>query len=487
MGRANSVWPLAGGGGIYLVSLRRVCMWVDEQGPTDGKLREWMSEALQMSEKNADSAVRFLLKAGLIESKGGRLCLDVAMRDWLDGRERETPLLRIHGNFRYVGEMLAETTRLTSPEKLRESAAKYGLRWETTAQVNHRLGWLKSGGFIESTDDGLLITAAGRALLGRMALEAPGVGATSVAFDAKPDIALEALAEPSTTTDGARTSKDESADGQGLAVELRDAATDSKRHDRFERAVQAAFDFLGFETELLAKSGTTDILLKASLGPDSYSVAVDAKTTGTGSLKNHQIDWEALTDHRRKHGADYSLLVGPRPADGNTFSTRATRHQVAVLSAEQLADLYVQHSRSPLGLWEYRSLFAHGAAVDVRDLQRQADDIERLRGLAAELCSVLDKECPRFGRMNAGQLQVLLKVTDQGQIQMLLETLSSPLLGVIRGDPDQGYLPATSRRVRKRRIALLADAIARDVRADRQRLIDEADLIRGMSGGKTAG
>ena len=50
------------------------------------------------------------------------------------------------------------------------------------------------------------------------------------------------------------------------------------------------------------------------LGRDeAYRSTVDAKTTASGALGEHQVDWTTLVEHRTKHDADYALLVAPNP------------------------------------------------------------------------------------------------------------------------------------------------------------------------------
>ena len=86
-------------------------------------------------------------------------------------------------------------------------------------------------------------------------------------------------------------------------------------------------------------------------------IAVDAKTTASGSLGDNQVDWETLKEHRKNHGAKYSLLVAPDPT-GKRLMDRARKSSVGVLSAEQLAYLCRGHARAPLSLVDYEQLFA---------------------------------------------------------------------------------------------------------------------------------
>ena len=89
------------------------------------------------------------------------------------------------------------------------------------------------------------------------------------------------------------------------------------------------------DPSLLGGSGKTDVLLHARLGrSDSYKVTVDAKTTASGRLRDMQVDWATLAEHRTNEGADHSLLVGPNPSGDRLFD-RAVDYEVTVLSAQQ--------------------------------------------------------------------------------------------------------------------------------------------------------
>src|SRR5262249_41422521 len=141
---------------------------------------------------------------------------------------------------------------------------------------------------------------------------------------------------------------------------ISDSATDSSHPDRFEVAVRDAFAFLGFEAEWLGGSGRTDVLLDAPLGAaDAYRVVVDCKTSSCGSVSEPQVAWVTRTEHKEKHDANHILLVAPSPAGSRMFA-RARQYGVVVMSAAQLSGLCRQHAWTPLGLADYRSLFAAG-------------------------------------------------------------------------------------------------------------------------------
>ena len=361
----------------------------------------------------------------------------------------------IHSRVQYIGEMLAELVEPKSADELRKAAVRYGLNWDTAGQVNIRRGWLESAGLIEPTDEGTVaITDTGRNLLDQLELYEPTVVPPPSNHDAKPPHASD--------RQGGNKQFEE------LAAEISNASTDAGNPERFELAVRDAFNFLGFAAEHLGGPGKTDVLLKAPLGKyASYRVAVDAKTTKSGSLPEHQVDWTTLRDHRKYHDANYSLIVGPNPS-AKRLMERATEYKVAVLSAAQLAGLCRQHAHAPVDLKVYEDLFRCGGEVDIAQIDEHATNLVRLRILASALCKTLAEQTLRHGPLTARDILLLLGDAEAGEgsskeeIQRLLDTLSSPLVGTVFGQQETGYLLASDPQVCSLRIEKLAKELAPD-------------------------
>ena len=193
----------------------------------------------------------------------------------------------------------------------------------------------------------------------------------------------------------------------------------------------------------------------AQLGrSDSYKVTVDAKTTASGHLADMQVDWATLVDHRTYEAADHSLLVGPNPRGARLFN-RAVEFRVTVLAAHRLAELCRSHALTPLGLADYRIIFATHGEADVAELNERAKNSERLRVLAADVCRILAARWDTVGYHTARDLWMLLPHANADVIQSVLDTLASPLVGAIHGDSAKGYVLATDPNVTQRRLALL--------------------------------
>lgn len=472
--RLKSATSIKGGYSGYLNTLRRICQFVDRERPNHAVLVKWLQDNLNYEEKNSKGILSNLLARGILELTDSQINLSQHARDWYVSEDDGILIAILHSRIRFFGEMLAELRGAPlAIGELLEAAEKYDLYWRTPTQIWQRRGWLESAKLIEPIgNDRLAITDAGRNLLAKLTIHSPG----SRPEHPRPQLPPESqsgstpfsppMTTPSTTVSESDGSAAENAPSpaEALAREIRDAATNSKSPDRLEIAVRDALRFLGFDAEKLGGSGKTDVLATAPLGKnDSFTVAIDAKTVGSGSLGDHQVDWVTLEEHRKQHNADYSMLVGPNPS-GQRLMNRAIDQSVAVLSTEQLADLCIQHAEAPLGLKDYRALFESGGAVDTTPTSRTAEDLGRLRNLAVELCEKLAERTGAFGPLTASQLMVMVdqpdKPSSEQEIQQTLDTLASPLVGAVQGTASAGYVLATAPRVIQQRLQQLGEQLA---------------------------
>jgi hypothetical protein len=244
------------------------------------------------------------------------------------------------------------------------------------------------------------------------------------------------------------------------------SATDSGHPALFEQAVRDVFEFLGYQAEWIGGSGKTDVLLDAVLGKDdTYRVIVDCKTSATGAVSDQQVDWTTLAEHKRKHEADYVALVAPKPSGARLFE-RAAQYSVVVLSLEQLAGLTRQHAKSPVGLDVFRSLFTVGGRAETITIDEQAEDLQRLAALGAAVYGAIRDRSTIFGRLTARDLYLILgdspdaDGTTEREIQSLLDTFASPLLGLLSGAAVEGYRVTTSADVAVRRINVMARSLS---------------------------
>ena len=467
--RRNDVTSLPGGYSGYLHSLQRICEHLERGGISREEFVEWIRGAFSVTEITAKMYWRFLKAAGFIEERDGIAIVAEPSRRWLRDRKDHLLIVAMHGRVKFIGEMLRELAVPKSSAKLRDRARAYGLEWGTNEQINRRRGWLQSAGLVEFSNGLMRLTLVGKEVLERLEVFAPDE------IRLAPDTARNTNSPKSleVQTDlvdaPGRTGEAPSVDvptPEQLALEIKAASTDSANPTRFERTVCEAFDWLGFEAEHLGGSGKTDVLLTAPLGSCSYRVAVDAKTTASGSLGDGQVDWVTLSDHRKVHDARYSLLVAPNPS-GKRLLDRASDYSVSILSAERLASLCRCHGKTPLSPFHYERLFQRPGEMDTSVLDNAVKEITQLQGLAAAICRDLPEETDRNGPMSARDVQLTLGqgFTDlsKDRIGSLLDMLAHPLIGVVhRVDDGAGprYVPATRPEASKYRIHLLGDRMA---------------------------
>lgn len=466
--RVKGVSPMPGGYDGYLQSLRSICQMIDAERPAQHDLAPRLEEMLGISPTGARNRVSFLRRIGVIEVDAGVAGMGYWARRWLECDDDAIIIGLLHSRCQLIGELLQLCEQpLSTDELLAAANESHGMGWDTRTQVDNRRGWLQSAGMVLALDDSRVqITDKGRALLNRLELheptpsrESPGKG--HVDQVSSPVFSTE-------TSDGASINSRpaESADRLNqLQAELRDSCSDSSDPDRFEKAAAAAFDFLGFRSEWIGGAGKTDVLLDALLGRDeSYRVIVDCKTSASGSVHDQQVDWVTLSDHRRQHSADHVALVAPNPSGARMFD-RARQHGVVIISADQLIGICRQHARSPLGLDEYRELFRIGGAADTGGIDERAAAIEQLVSLAAKLFEAIETRSETFGRLTARDLYLILagdpveEGTSEDQIQLVLDGLSNPLIGVIDGTSSTGYRISSNAANSRLRLRILGDRI----------------------------
>jgi hypothetical protein len=456
--RSKGVLQMPGGYSGYLTSLRKVCALVADERPTPVELAGRLEAVLEVKATGARLRESFLRKVGLISVHGGTCSLGPWTEKWLASGDDRIIVALLHGRCQFIGELLDAARGPRSNDELLAVANDiYGMGWDTQTQIVNRRGWLQSAGMLTDMGDGRVqLSDKGRLLLSEIILYDPASGPTVIkvveATAAESSVELPPLPGSLIVDE--------------IVNAIKNTANDSSHPDRFEVAVRDAFAFLGFQAERLGGSGKTDVLLDAALGvTDSYRVVVDCKTSASGSVGDHQVDWVTLTEHKAKHDANHILLVAPNPSGSRMFA-RANQYNVTVMSADQLSGLCRQHAKTPLGLDDYRSLFATGGSLDMQAVDERAEEVKRLVTLAAAICEAIRDRSTVFGRLSARDLFLILsgntvaEGTTEDELQALLDTLASPLLAVLHGSKNDGYRVTTSAGVAQRRIEIVAQQLS---------------------------
>ncbi|MCZ0944941.1 MAG: hypothetical protein OXJ53_17970 [Gammaproteobacteria bacterium] len=428
------------------------------------QLVAWMVEDFKIAESYAYVSLTNLMSTGLLcRADDGVVRLESVTRQWLDGGEKMMLIAAMHCRTKFVGEVLQELRDPKSVGQLRQVAGRYGLHWKKNNQVKYRIGWLASADLIDDASGRLMLLPDGEKMLDQLEIYRPSgpVSEERSNLEEPPRPRLQ----PTEGQQSPRLASTSSADE--LASEIREASTDSDNPTRFECAVRDGFQFMGFLAEHFGGSGKTDVLLTAPLGlRDEYRVTVDAKTTSSGTLKDPQVDWQTLVDHRAAHNAKYSLLVAPNPRSDRLLN-RAELNSVGVMSAEQLAALCQEHGQAPLSLADYEDLFRPHGKIDPKGVQEKQRSIVRLRKLASAIWRQLPEITNRKARPTVGEIYMALprEATDEidvEAVQELLKVLSHPLIGVVYDcgesqSNDRRYVWAGNREALRQRLDLFTE------------------------------
>lgn len=498
--RRKSVWPLGGGAEHYLSTLAWILRQCQAGTHSLASVAELYGQHYGLNENVATQQVGMLRKYGLLEVQA-QICVPSsdAIR-WLRSGHAEIVIGTLHANIRFVGELLDEIQRPQSREQLRRVANDtFGLGWQKVQQIAYRLNWLRSAGLAQMlTGWQYQATDAGLEFLKQLALYRP-VAVSAPAPDESLPESVAGLPQdgpgPSGKFDAIEDQGDETASpneagnrsAHDLAAEIGDRleslSCDGSKHQEFEIAVRDAFAFLGFSAERLSGSGQTDVLLAAIRPPGarrpddsaswSYKVAVDAKAATNGALGDGQVSFPALTLHREKHAAAFSVLVGPDPRP--RLLQFAAEASVAVLSAGQLAGLCRDHADVPLPVADYFWLFAdsegdpRGGAVELSPVADARAQASAARNLLAQVGEAVHDIAADFGPANRQLVRFSLAKTAalSGdalgiEVAAALDFLSSSWLRAIaRADPgstDPHYVPMAPGRTVAARLRWLADA-----------------------------
>ncbi|MBB6452770.1 putative transcriptional regulator [Salirhabdus euzebyi] len=230
--------------------------------------------------------------------------------------------------------------------------------------------------------------------------------------------------------------------------EIRLSSRDSSDPDRFEKALREGFSLLGFKAEWLGGSGKTDILLQAPTAPRyAYSVAIDAKSTYSGCVTEGQINFDTLTDHKLKHKANFSVVVG-HEFQGERLIDRAEKHKVTLIDIERLETLIRWHEEVPLKSDAYKKIFMQQGIVDLEVIKEDRNKVIREGKLLKAIMQCLSNESNdpvTEGIIQPREIYHLLKHHEKfepaptlEEIKFMLEFLSSPLIACV-SSTKEGY------------------------------------------------
>ncbi|MFG2532504.1 hypothetical protein [Streptomyces sp. NPDC048516] len=132
-----------------------------------------------------------------------------------------------------------------------------------------------------------------------------------------------------------------------IAAELEDAARDSAKSKRLEKAAIVALSYLGMPGQHVGGPGAVDGHVRFGVGTDSRTLAIEAKTSATGPVRDQPLF--GLPEHRARVGAHVHLLIGPG------FERRMLKEAdddpaIAVIDTGLLAEVVRRQEQTPLTL-----------------------------------------------------------------------------------------------------------------------------------------
>lgn len=402
-----------------------------QAGTTYEGIRNYAAENYNISASSVRSFMTTLTNMGFVKRQTDTLyVITNAAKNWLASSSDLELICCIHRNFLYIFEMLQELNGNVLDYKELHAVAKvsYGMDKANIEEIRKRISILKNAKLVRNASiDKFTITNRGRLLLHEFQIQ------------------NRKLVEASHETPV--ISKVDQYDS--LFAELRVAAKDSMNPDRFEHALKSAFELLGFKTTQFGGAGRTDILIQTpGSSKVSYSVAVDAKSTASGSVSTGMVDFDSLKEHRKKHHANYSLIVGCA-FQNESLIKRAIEHNVVLLDVDSLETLIKNHLKVPIKLSSYKQIFEKAGIADITLVSRNRQEIVCYGQLmhAVMNCLIEESDDPitegfLFERDIYRSLRNSTELDEPPTIDAItsmLQFLSSPLIGCVEKTKDGYY------------------------------------------------
>jgi hypothetical protein len=151
-----------------------------------------------------------------------------------------------------------------------------------------------------------------------------------------------------------------------VAEFLNSAATDP---DQLERAVEVAFQSLGFEVARLGGKNKPDGIARARLGVRDaeghradYTITYDAKSTHKDRIAGKEVVPATIVRHRKRYEADFAVVIAPGFQGGEDETskalTEARQQEITLFTITDMRELVLLAASRQLGLTKLRELFA---------------------------------------------------------------------------------------------------------------------------------
>jgi hypothetical protein len=298
---------------------------------------QFIGNRFELKRSSVDSMLPFMRAAGLLhEVRRGVFTATPAAKAWLATGSAIDFIRILHGNIRFVGELLRSSTANVPRTYVYSEGARYGMNKE---KVRWLIAFLVDAGLlVETSWSSVQATPTGRRLIESLPLAEPSLVPESV-----PD---PGQTEPSGVVHARTEASDIAAD---LVRSAADPSSDGKASGAaFEAFLERAFQHMGFQTQRISGSGDTDVLVQWHDTAGVLRTAiVDGKSSASGYIAHGNVNEFAIGTHKDKHSAEFAAIVAPS-FRGDTITKAAQAKGWVLVTASELGDLVL--STESLGL-----------------------------------------------------------------------------------------------------------------------------------------
>lgn len=253
-----------------------------------------------------------------------------------------------------------------------------------------------------------------------------------------------------------------------VVQELQEAQHDTKNPDRFEAAVAAAFQVMGFETEHIGGPGEADVVARAMLGDESYSLVADAKTCQPGTTRSN-INYDPLKKHQEQHEAEFAIVVAPAFSQGDTIA-HADSHGIGLLTTERLTAFVEEALQNGISLYDLKEVVSMQGLIHATPQQYRAnrDDLTNAAIAVLEVFDIHQRGDDSSTGLTPNSAFLLLKgggaKVPENHVEAAMDLLANPVVGVL-AKREEGFvlaLPPSAAHARVESFGKALRAIGKD-------------------------
>lgn len=426
MKQYNAIWPLPGGVENYYSALQKILRHVEEQEPLQDQMIEDYKALFPTVNKDHVARTQMLIPVhmGYVELSMGKYRLTEDGRSFLVQPDSVAVYRRLEETHIGFQEILLglRSGCLSSKEIHAILREQVNPGWTTPAQPSYRVNWLRSLELVEKDGLTFKLMESGRKL-------SDEISSSNRPSTKRPESTPVSDKAPSAA--------------EAITAKLTDLGTSGDKWAEFEDVVAEAFEFLGFTSTKIGGSGEPDVVIKAPLGPKSYTVVVDAKTTSHSTISTAQVNFDAILDHKKKAKAQHVAIVAAGFSRGN-LAKWALERAVRLIDLDNLNQIILRHEATPFSLLDLKPLFEEGGPLEKTsvfdDIVLLADEIEESMTLPMLIFRVLlEEQASCEAKLDEHSLYFLLDKEHQvSAIREALDFLRSPAIAAIAEDEERG-------------------------------------------------